>query len=48
MTLGAPITVHNLTFNTNGIELHLDMRYQKATEQERDGLRANFELRMTF
>ena len=32
----------------SGVELHLDMRYQKATEGERDGLRANFGFRMTF
>ncbi|MBM0105007.1 autotransporter-associated beta strand repeat-containing protein [Steroidobacter sp. S1-65] len=32
----------------SGVELHLDMRYQKATEGERDGLRANFGFRMMF
>ncbi|MBM0106341.1 autotransporter outer membrane beta-barrel domain-containing protein [Steroidobacter sp. S1-65] len=31
-----------------GIELHLDLRYQKSTEGERDGVRGNFGFRMTF
>jgi hypothetical protein len=30
------------------VELHLDMRYQKSTEGEKDGVRANFGFRMTF
>lgn len=32
----------------SGVELHLDMRYQKSTEDEKDGVRANFGFRMTF
>jgi fibronectin-binding autotransporter adhesin len=31
-----------------GMELHLDMRYQKSSEGERDGVRGNFGFRMTF
>ena len=33
---------------SSGVELHLDMRYQKSTEGEKDGVRANFGFRMTF
>jgi autotransporter family porin len=32
----------------SGVELHLDMRYQKSTEGEKDGARANFGFRMSF
>lgn len=32
----------------SGLEPHLDMRYQKATEGEKDGVRANFGFRMSF
>jgi len=31
-----------------GIELHLDLRYQKSSEGERDGVRGNFGFRMSF
>jgi outer membrane autotransporter protein len=30
------------------VELHLDLRYQDATEGERDGVRANFGFRVGF
>ncbi len=33
---------------SSGVELHLDMRYQKSTEGEKDGVRANFGFRMSF
>ena len=33
---------------SSGIELHLDLRYQKSTEGEKDGMRANFGFRMSF
>ena len=32
----------------SGVELHMDVRYQKSTQGERDGLRANFGFRMSF
>ena len=32
----------------SNVELHLDMRYQKSTEGEKDGVRANFGFRMSF
>jgi hypothetical protein len=32
----------------SGAELHLDMRYQKSTEGEKNGVRANFGFRMSF
>jgi fibronectin-binding autotransporter adhesin len=32
----------------SGVELHLDVRYQKSTEGEKDGVRANFGFRMSF
>lgn len=33
---------------SSGVELHLDVRYQKSTEGEKDGVRANFGFRMSF